>query len=151
MRKYRVLVSIIIVLSIAIIGTSDPAKNLYKATNLISKYITKDDKDNKNNESKNEVEKDILICIDPGHQEKGDSNTEPIAPGSYAKKARVSSGATGVATKKPEYILNLEASTVLKHILEDKGYKVIMTRESHDVNISNSERAIFANDKKQIW
>ena len=79
MRKYRVLVSIIIVLSIAIIGTSDPAKNLYKATNLISKYITKDDKDNKNNESKNEVEKDILICIDPGHQEKGDSNTEPIA------------------------------------------------------------------------
>ena len=37
MRKYRVLVSIIIVLSIAIIGTSDPAKNLYKATNLISK------------------------------------------------------------------------------------------------------------------
>ena len=148
MRKYRVLVSIIIVLSIAIIGTSDPAKNLYKATNLISKYITKDDKDNKNNESKNEVEKDILICIDPGHQEKGDSNTEPIAPGSYAKKARVSSGATGVATKKPEYVLNLEASTVLKHILEDKGYKVIMTRESHDVNISNSERAIFANNNK---
>ena len=148
MRKYRVLVSIIIVLYIAIRGTSDQAKNLYKATNLISKYITKDDKDNKNNESKNEVEKDILICIDPGHQEKGDSNTEPIAPGSYAKKARVSSGATGVATKKPEYVLNLEASTVLKHILEDKGYKVIMTRESHDVNISNSERAIFANNNK---
>ena len=147
MKKYRVLVGIIIAVSIGIIGTSDFAKNLYKASNLISKGIIVDDK-KEQNESKKEVEKDILICIDPGHQEKGDSNSEPVAPGSYVKKARVSSGATGVATKKPEYILNLEASTVLKHILEDKGYKVIMTRESHDVNISNSERAIFANNNK---
>ena len=147
MKKYRVLVGIIIALAIVIIGNSDPAKNLYKATNLISKGIVVDDK-KEDNEGKKEVEKDILICIDPGHQEKGDSNLEPVAPGSYVKKARVSSGATGVATKKPEYILNLEASTVLKHILKDKGYKVIMTRESHDVNISNSERAIFANNNK---
>ena len=173
MKKYRILVGIIMALSIIIIGTSEPAKNLYKASNLISKGIKVDDK--------KKIEKDILICIDPGHQEKGDSNSEPVAPGSYVKKARVSSGATGVATKKPEYILNLEASTVLKHILEGKGYKVIMTRlvskplksklnleastvlkhilegkgykvimtrESHDVNISNSERAIFANNNK---
>ena len=128
MKKYRILVGIIMALSIIIIGTSEPAKNLYKASNLISKGIKVDDK--------KKIEKDILICIDPGHQEKGDSNSEPVAPGSYVKKARVSSGATGVATKKPEYILNLEASTV------------IMTRESHDVNISNSERAIFANNNK---
>ena len=140
MKKYRILVGIIMALSIIIIGTSEPAKNLYKASNLISKGIKVDDK--------KKIEKDILICIDPGHQEKGDSNSEPVAPGSYVKKARVSSGATGVATKKPEYILNLEASTVLKHILDGKGYKVIMTRESHDVNISNSERAIFANNNK---
>ena len=145
MKKYRVLVTIIIVLSIVIIGTSNDAKKLYKASNLIIKSINVDEKKD-NNETKKE--KDILICIDAGHQEKGDSNLEPVAPGSYVKKARVSSGATGVATKKPEYILNLEASIVLKHILEDKGYKVIMTRESHDVNISNSERAIFANNNK---
>lgn len=146
MKKYRILVGIIIAVSIVIIGTSDPAKNLYKASNLISKGIIVDDK-KEDSESKKEVEKDVLICIDPGHQEKGDSNSEPVAPGSYVKKARVSSGATGVATKKPEYVLNLEASVVLKHILEGKGYSVIMTRESHDVNISNSERATFANDK----
>ena len=36
---------------------------------------------------------------------------------------------------------------MLQHILEGKGYEVIMTRESHDVNISNSERAILANQK----
>ena len=88
-----------------------------------------------------------LICIDPGHQSKGDPNPEPVAPGSGQQKARVSSGATGVATKKPEYILNLEASMVLQHILEGKGYEVIMTRETHDINISNSERAILANQK----
>lgn len=145
MKKYRVLVGIILVLSVVIVGTSNPAKNFYKATSLINRGFKVDDKkeDDKNKKS---VEKDIIICIDPGHQEKGDSNPEAVAPGSYVKKARVSSGATGVATKKPEYILNLEASTVLKHILEGKGYKVIMTRESHDVNISNSERAILAND-----
>ncbi|WP_296645410.1 N-acetylmuramoyl-L-alanine amidase family protein [Romboutsia sp. 13368] len=145
MKNYRILIGIIIAIAVVVIGTSDPAKNLYKATNLISNGIKVDEK--KEDDKDIEV-KDILVCIDPGHQEKGDSNSEPVAPGSYVKKARVSSGATGVATKKPEYILNLEASKVLKNILESKGYKVIMTRESHDVNISNSERAIFANNNK---
>ncbi len=42
--------------------------------------------------------KKLLICIDPGHQGKGDSNLEPVAPGSSSKK-RVSSGTEGIATK----------------------------------------------------
>ena len=113
MKNYRILIGIIIAIAIVVIGTSDPAKNLYKATNLISNGIKVHEK--KANK-KDIEEKDILICIDPGHQEKGDSNSEPVAPGSYAKKARVSSGATGVATKKPEYILNLETSIVLKNV-----------------------------------
>lgn len=143
MKNYRILIGIIIAIAIVVIGTSDPAKNLYKATNLISNGMKVEEKE----EGEKDISvNDILICIDPGHQEKGDSNLEPVAPGSYVKKARVSSGATGVATKKPEYILNLETSIVLRNILESKGYKVIMTRESHDVNISNSERAIFANN-----
>lgn len=143
MKNYRILIGVIIAIAIVVIGTSDPAKNLYKATNLISNGIKVEEKE----EGEKDISvNDILICIDPGHQEKGDSNLEPVAPGSYVKKARVSSGATGVATKKPEYILNLETSIVLRNILESKGYKVIMTRESHDVNISNSERAIFANN-----
>lgn len=94
-----------------------------------------------------DTKKNIIICIDPGHQEKGDKNLEQVAPGSSQKKPRVSQGATGVATKKPEYVLNLEASLILKDILQKKGYNVIMTRESHNVNISNSERAVFANQK----
>lgn len=93
------------------------------------------------------LEKPFIVCIDPGHQAKGDGRSEPVAPGSGARKARVSSGTAGVATKKAEYVVNLEASMILKKLLEDKGYTVCMTRESHDVNISNSERATFANDK----
>lgn len=143
MKKYRLLVTIIIAMGIIIIGTTNPITNLYKSTNLINKGINP--KAQPNNEKNNP--KDLLICIDPGHQEKGDSSLEPVAPGSSQTKAKVSSGASGVATKKPEYMLNLEASTVLKHILEGMGYRVVMTRETNDVNISNAQRAIMANEK----
>jgi len=37
---------------------------------------------------------------------------------------------------------------MLKELLEAKGYKVVMTRETNDINISNSERATVANDAK---
>lgn len=91
-------------------------------------------------------DKKFVVCIDPGHQEKGDNKLEPIAPGSSQKKPRVSSGTAGVATKNPEYVINLEASLILKDILEDNGYEVVMTRETHDVNISNAERAEVSNN-----
>lgn len=94
-----------------------------------------------------EPAKPFIVCIDPGHQAKGDGKSEPIAPGSGNCKARVSSGTAGVGTKKAEYVVNLEASMILKQLLEEKGYTVYMTRETHDVNISNAERATFANDK----
>ena len=94
-------------------------------------------------------EKDsFTICIDPGHQKKGDGTPEPIAPNSSNKKPRVSQGTEGIGTKKAEYVVNLEASLLLKDILIEKGYNVIMTRESHEVNISNAERAEVANKAK---
>ncbi|ONI45064.1 N-acetylmuramoyl-L-alanine amidase [Candidatus Epulonipiscioides gigas] len=92
------------------------------------------------------IENEFIVCIDPGHQQKGDSKQEPIAPGSTNKKARVSSGTSGVSTKKPEHTINLEASIILKQILENDGIKVVMTREVADVNISNAERAQISNE-----
>lgn len=89
--------------------------------------------------------KPFIVCIDPGHQAKGDGKTEPIAPGSGQTKARVSSGTAGVGTKKAEYAVNLEASLILKEILSAKGYQVVMTRETNEVNISNAERAQVSN------
>ncbi|MDR0880040.1 MAG: N-acetylmuramoyl-L-alanine amidase [Clostridioides sp.] len=119
--------------------------------------IAKKTNEKKDNEGKTKIDVDksqmqkngqILVYIDPGHQAKGDPKLEPTAPGSGNQKARVSAGAVGISTRKPEYVLNLEAAEVLKNILIDKGFKVMMTRETHDVNISNAERARLGNEAK---
>ncbi|MGL4740781.1 MAG: N-acetylmuramoyl-L-alanine amidase [Sarcina sp.] len=85
------------------------------------------------------------VCIDPGHQKKGDSKVEAIGPGSPFTKARVSSGTKGVATGKWEYEVVLDAANILKNLLENENC-VILTRETHDVNISNKERAEIGNN-----
>ncbi|RJQ56466.1 MAG: PASTA domain-containing protein, partial [Actinobacteria bacterium] len=86
-----------------------------------------------------------LVVIDPGHQARGNNEPEPIGPGSSETKPKVASGATGVATRRPEYATNLEISLKLRSYLQSRNVKVMMVRTSNDVNISNSERAQFAN------
>ena len=92
--------------------------------------------------------KEFVIVIDPGHQAKQNSGQEPIGPGAKETKPKVSSGTQGRFTRKPEYEVNLEVSLKLRDLLKAQGYKVIMVRETHNVNISNSERAAIANQNK---
>lgn len=87
----------------------------------------------------------IVVVIDAGHQGKWNSEKEPDGPGSSILKTKVSSGATGCVTKQQEYVLNLEVSLKLRDELKARGYQVVMIREKHAINISNSERAKFAN------
>ncbi len=88
----------------------------------------------------------VRIGIDPGHQGKGNNEKEPVAPGSSEMKAKVSSGTQGTATRVPEYVVNLDVSLQLRDALEALGAEVYLTRDTHDINISNVERAVMMNE-----
>lgn len=96
----------------------------------------------------NEKQGKFLVVIDPGHQQKANLNLEPVGPGATTQKYKVTDGTTGIVTKKREAVLVLEMAFVLKEKLEAKGIQVLMTRTSQDVDMSNKERATFANDHK---
>ena len=86
-----------------------------------------------------------IVCIDAGHQQHGISEQEPNGPGSTEMKAKLTTGTQGVATGKTEYQLNLEVSLLLKQELLNRGYQVVMIRETNDCPSSNAERAMTAN------
>ena len=88
---------------------------------------------------------DIKIAIDAGHQARGNFSTEPIGPGASTRKAKVAGGATGTATRVPEYKLTLRVAKKLQKELTQRGYQVYMIRTKNNVNISNKKRAQLAN------
>jgi N-acetylmuramoyl-L-alanine amidase len=89
-----------------------------------------------------------VVVIDPGHQAHANNGLEPIGPGSTEKKAKVSSGTTGVVTGIPESELVLDVGLRLRDALKAHGVKVVMTRTSQDVDLSNIARAKIANEAR---
>lgn len=90
----------------------------------------------------------FVVCIDPGHQSVADQSPEPIGPRSKTTKPKMRGGVTGVKTGQEEYEIALQISMNLKRQLEARGVKVVMTRSTNDVNLSNAERAAIASKAK---
>ena len=87
-----------------------------------------------------------IVCIDPGHELMEILEEEPNGPGSDVMKQGVTSGAYGEASGKNEYEVVLEIGLKLRDILVSRGYTVVMTRETHEVTLSNVARAQIAAD-----
>ena len=87
-----------------------------------------------------------VVAIDAGHQAKANAEKEPIGPGSQTMKAKMPEGAVGAATGVKEYELTLTVAKKLEEELKNRGYRVVMIRTGHDVNLSNAERSEIANE-----
>lgn len=85
-----------------------------------------------------------IIVVDAGHGISSYKKKEPVAPNSSEKKAAFVSGTSGA--RQTEEQLNLAVAFKLKAILENKGATVYMTRTEHKCDMSNIDRAVFANN-----
>ncbi len=97
---------------------------------------------------KQKIAKKIVITLDPGHQMKANIGQEPVAPDATETKYKATVGSMGIVTRRPEYVITLEASKMLRKNLEKKGYQVELTRNTNNVDLSNLERAKIANKNK---
>ena len=152
MKKNKKLIILIAVIVILCFGSGIMVFKKLQKTKESNKFIKSETVNKKGkvntiikNKKENEGNEKSKICIDPGHQEKGNFQKEEFAPGSKTVKYKVAGGAVGGTTKKPEYKLTLEIGLKLRDTLESKGYDVFMVREKNNVNISNKERAIMTN------
>ncbi len=87
-----------------------------------------------------------IIVIDPGHANRSNLEKEPTAPGSSVMKIKDGGGATGNFTNVPEYIIAMDVAMMLKDKLDGLGYKVIMTKTTHEESPGNVERAEIGNN-----
>ena len=87
-----------------------------------------------------------MVVIDPGHDLRANSQTEPIGPGSSIRKIKDGGGTTGVVSGLREAELNMRVARALRPLLERAGVEVVMTRTSTSrTSMGNIARARIAN------
>jgi N-acetylmuramoyl-L-alanine amidase len=87
-----------------------------------------------------------LVVLDPGHDLRANSDTEPIGPGSSTRKIKDGGGTHGVVSGLREADLNLAVALRLRSLLERAGIEVAMTRtRTAGTSVGNVARARIAN------
>jgi N-acetylmuramoyl-L-alanine amidase len=87
-----------------------------------------------------------VVVLDPGHDLRANSATEPIGPGSAMRKIKDGGGTRGVVSGLREADLNLRVAVRLRSLLEQAGVRVDMTRtRTAGTSIGNVARAGIAN------
>ncbi len=156
MKRWKVILAAA-VLALAAAGcSSEPEKEEQpekKVADLVIEVDGQDKKQETETKEKKEEEKEPekqnrtqTVVLDPGHSAVVAEGTEPLGPGSTENKAAHTSGTSGTASGLAEYGLTLTVSRKLRDELQDRGYTVLMTRESNDVPVSCIERADVANN-----
>jgi len=95
-------------------------------------------------DNKSRILENFIICIDAGHGITKLNEQEPIAPGSDIKKAAHVSGTRGA--NQTEEQLNLKVAKKLEKKIRELGADVHMTRTEAECDMSNIDRAEFANN-----
>ena len=116
-----------------------------QAKKATTKTTTKTAKKTAKKKKKTKAKKQRTVFIAAGHQQRGISSTERLAPGSSRRKAKLTSGTAGVRTHIPEYKTNLAIAKATKKELKKRGYKVIMLRTTNNCPLSNQQRTKKAN------
>ncbi len=87
-----------------------------------------------------------VVVVDPGHDLRGNPDTEPIGPGSTTRKIKDGGGTSGVVSGLREAELNMRVALRLRPLLERAGVRVVMTRtKTASTSMGNIARARIAN------
>jgi len=87
-----------------------------------------------------------VVVVDAGHDLRGNSETEPIGPGSSTLKIKDGGGTHGVVSGLTEAELNLRVALLLRPLLQRAGVRVVMTRTRNaGASMGNIARARIAN------
>lgn len=156
MKRWKVILAAA-VLALAAAGCSSVEETEEQPEKKVADLVIELDEQDKKQETEPEEEKEEekepeqqkrtqTVVIDPGHSAVVAEGTEPLGPGSTENKAADTSGTSGTVSGLAEYELTLSVSQKLRDVLQDRGYTVLMTRESNDVSVSCIERADVANN-----
>ena len=141
------LLAVLLVLTMIPVSTIKVSAKATTAATTAKQTAKKADKKTTKKKTKKtkKAKKQRTVFIAAGHQQRGISSTERLAPGSSRRKAKLTSGTAGVRTHIPEYKTNLAIAKAAKKELEKRGYKVIMLRTTNNCPLSNQQRTKKAN------